>query len=131
MSPPQGFLPLDTLALRNALVSSVHIEPRKKISVLVFTFGEHEQDPRAGKEYEILLVNVGGFRITSLHLPSRIQGHSLTTNSPFIDEVKRTVARDALAIDPLRLKHYQIVTDTGQIDVASEIAGALPFFTAR
>lgn len=92
---------------------------------------QSDQDPRAGKEYELLLANVAGFRVTSLHLPSRIQGHSLATDSPFIDEVKRIAVRDALGIDPLRLQHYQLVTDTGQIDVASEIAGALPFFTSR
>lgn len=129
MSATQGLLSLDTLALRNATVSSVHIEPGRKILVRVFTFGEHDQDPKAGKEYELLLANVAGFRVTSLHLPSRIQGHSLAMDSPFIDEVKRIAARDAVRIDRLRLQHYQLIMDTGQLDVASEIAGALPFFT--
>jgi hypothetical protein len=107
-------------------VSSVHIEPGKKVSVRIFTFGEHDQDPSAGKEYDLLLAKVAAFRLTSLHLPSRIQGHSLTISSSFLEEARRVATLDALGIDPLRLQHYQLITDSGQIDVASEIAGALP-----
>jgi len=110
------------------MIRSVYIEPLKKVSVRVFTFGEHAADPNAGKEYELVFVKVAGFRVMSLHIPARIQAHSLVANSSFIREVRSNSDRNSAGVNILSLQHWQLITDSGQIDIASEMAVCLPIW---
>lgn len=110
------------------MIRSVHIEPLKKVSVRVFTLGDHAIEPSTGREYELLFAKVGGFRLMSLHLPARIQAHSLVADSSFIHEVRNNSDRNSAGINILGLQHWQLVTDSGQIDVVSEMAICLPIW---
>jgi hypothetical protein len=122
------FVSLESVSLRDALVDLLQVEPLKKISIRVLTFPRHTHDPNGGKQYELLFAKVAGFRITSLHLPARVQTHALTSKSSFIEEVRANSNRNSAGIDLLRLHHYQLTTEEGQIDVASEIAVCLPIW---
>jgi hypothetical protein len=127
---PGPALPIawEKLRLVGAMIRSVHIEPLKKVSVRVFTFGEHDGDPNVGREYELVFAKVAGFRLMSLHLPARVQAHSLVADSPFIDEVRNNSDHGSARIDMLGLQHWQLVADSGQIDIASEMAVCFPIW---
>jgi hypothetical protein len=125
-TPATSGIPLESLALRGAAISSLQIEPLKKVSIRVFTFGEGPSDRRGGREYELLFTKIAGFRLTSFHLPARIEGHSLRSDSEFINDLRKGSSPNSARINLSTLRHYQLVTEAGQIDVASEIVVCVP-----
>jgi len=101
-------------------LTSLNIEPLRKIELRLFTFSRFATDRAGGKEYELHFVRVPAFRLTSFSLADRIVSHASVANSDLLEDFKRFRAKLSVKFDVDSLHHFRLTSVHGQLDILAE-----------
>lgn len=103
-----------------ACLTSLNIEPLRKIELRLFTLPKFANDGGGGKEYELHFVRVPAFRLTSFSLADRIVSHGGAANSDMLEDFKRFRSKANVKFDVDNLHHFRLTSVHGQLDILAE-----------
>jgi len=101
-------------------LTSLTIEPPRKIELRLFTFPRFANDRTGGKEYELHFARVPAFRIASFSLADRIVSHGGVANSVLLEDFKRFRSKPSARFDADGLHHFRLTSVHGQLDILAE-----------
>lgn len=109
------------LPVDGALLTSVEIEPLKRICVRLFTIGEPPTYKDGGKEYDVRFIKVVDFKLDmSFDGAKKIVSHQAFGDSDYLAAVKSKPTRYSGKFNYERLRHFQLICVNGKLDVISE-----------
>lgn len=113
----------DELLIDQAGLTAVDIVTLRKVSVTLFTFPGHPDDPSGGKEYNVQFNKIIDYKLELTSFSSVmciVQAHTAFRDSEFLSACRSREKEFTRTVSWEKLYHFRIVLDKGQLDVIAE-----------
>jgi len=111
----------NNLPIDGSKILQFKIEPLKKISMSIVTFPLVTSDRNVACEYDLLFSKIIDCKFDVPDISSKISAHSVFPKSVFLDGCKASTKKYSAKFDKMKLLHYQIVFEQGEMNVVAEL----------